>query len=51
MRIEPDQDPSDVAEVAIQYLNAKLENVKATVFMVATQIAMEPLVRRGRLTA
>merc|ERR550534_2037443 len=50
LRNEPEQDPSDVAEVATEYLNAKLENVedvvKAAVFMVATQIAREPLVRQ-----
>ena len=50
LRNEPEQDPSDVAEVAQEYLSAKLttteEVVKAAVFMVATQIAKEPLVRQ-----
>jgi len=50
LRNEPEQDPSDVAEVATEYLNAKLINVedvvKAAVYMVATQIAKEPLVRQ-----
>ena len=45
---EPEQDPSDVAEAATEYLNAKLEDVKdvveAAVYTVAMKIAREPLV-------
>ena len=50
MKNEPDQDPGDVADVAAEYLNAKFANVedvvKAAVYMVARQIAREPLVRQ-----
>ena len=50
LRNEPEQDPSDVAEAATEYLGAKLTNteevVKAAVYMVAMQIAKEPLVRQ-----
>ena len=49
-RNETEQDPSDVSEVATEYLTEKLKNVedvvKAAVFMVATQLAREPLVRQ-----
>ena len=49
-RNEPEQDPSDVSEVATEFLNSKMTNVedvvKAAVFMVATQLAKEPLVRQ-----
>ena len=50
LRNEPEQEPADVAEVAAEYMGGKLtsvgEVVKAAVFMVATQIAKEPLVRQ-----
>ena len=49
-RNEPEQDQSDVSEVATEFLNDRLKNVddvvKAAVYMVATQIAREPLVRQ-----
>ena len=50
LRNEPEQDPQDVSEAATEYLGAKLTNtdevVRAAVYMVATQIAKEPLVRQ-----
>ena len=47
---DPEQETQDVSEVATEFLNDKLklveDVVKAAVFMVATQIAREPLVRQ-----
>ena len=49
-RNEPDQEMHDVGEVAMEYLCEKLkteeEVVTASVYMVATQLAREPLVRQ-----
>ena len=49
-RNDLEQEPQDVSEVATEYFNAKLktvdEVVRASVYMVATQLAKEPLVRQ-----
>ena len=49
-RNDLEQDPQDVSEVATEYFNEKLktvdEVVRASVYMVATQLAKEPLVRQ-----
>ena len=51
LKNEPVQEPVDVTEVACNYLNetyAKVEDVvKASIHMVATAIAREPLVRKS----
>ena len=49
-RNEPEQEPQDVGEVATEYLCEKLKTVEevvtASIYMVATQLAREPLVRK-----